>query len=69
VRNIVGTLIYVGKGKHPPGWVGDLLRSKDRAQAAPTFAAEGLYLEKIDYDPKWNLPARSGGQTTLPAEL
>jgi tRNA pseudouridine38-40 synthase len=57
VRNIVGTLVYVGKGKHLPQWVEELLRSKDRTKAAPTFGPEGLYLEKIEYDAKWGLPA------------
>ena len=56
VRNIVGTLIHVGNGKHPPAWVGEVLASRDRAQAAPTFAAEGLYLERVDYDAQWGLP-------------
>jgi len=56
VRNLVGTLIYVGKGKHPPGWVRELLLSKDRGRAAPTFGAEGLYLEKVSYEAKWGLP-------------
>ena len=32
VRNIVGSLVYVGKGKHPPEWVGEVLASRDRAQ-------------------------------------
>jgi tRNA pseudouridine38-40 synthase len=56
VRNIVGTLVYVGKGKHPPQWVQDLLLSRDRTKAAPTFGPEGLYLEKIEYEAKWQLP-------------
>jgi tRNA pseudouridine38-40 synthase len=56
VRNIVGTLVYVGNGRHPPAWLGEVLASRDRAQAAPTFAAEGLYLERVEYDPKWGLP-------------
>ena len=56
-RNLVGTLVYVGKGRHPPQWVGELLRSGDRAQAAPTFGPEGLYLETIEYEPRWGLPA------------
>jgi tRNA pseudouridine38-40 synthase len=56
VRNLVGTLVYVGKGKHPPPWVRQVLESKDRAKAAPTFGPEGLYLERIEYDPKWGLP-------------
>ena len=56
VRNIVGTLVYVGSGKHPPQWVREVLLSKQRSRAAPTFAAEGLYLETIEYASKWRLP-------------
>jgi tRNA pseudouridine38-40 synthase len=56
VRNLVGTLVYVGKGKHPAAWVQQVLESRDRAKAAPTFGPEGLYLEKIEYEPKWQLP-------------
>ena len=57
VRNLIGTLVYVGKGKHAPEWVTELLRSRDRSKSAPTFGPEGLYLEKIDYETKWGLPA------------
>jgi len=56
VRNIVGTLVYVGKGKHPPSWVKEVLDSGKRSDAAPTFGAQGLYLEKIQYDARWGLP-------------
>jgi tRNA pseudouridine38-40 synthase len=57
VRNIVGTLVYVGKGRHDPGWTAQLLASRDRALAAPTFDAAGLYLVHVDYDEAWGLPA------------
>lgn len=56
VRNIVGCLVYVGKGKHPPEWIGRLLESRDRRLAAPTFSPDGLYLAGVGYDPKWGLP-------------
>lgn len=56
VRNVVGTLVYVGKGKHPPAWVKEVLLSKNRSTAAPTFGPEGLYLEKVEYEPRWQLP-------------
>ena len=56
VRNIVGTLVYVGKGEAAQ-WVGEVLESRDRSRAAPTFAPEGLYLEQVEYDAKWGLPA------------
>lgn len=56
VRNIVGTLVYVGKGRHAAEWAGEVLAARDRALAAPTFAAEGLYLERVEYEPRWGLP-------------
>lgn len=56
VRNIVGALLYVGKGKYPAHWLSDLLASRDRTRGAPTFGAEGLYLEAIEYEAQWNLP-------------
>ena len=56
VRNIVGSLIYVGNGKQAPEWISGVLASRDRTKAAPTFAPEGLVLERIDYDAKWGLP-------------
>lgn len=59
VRNIVGSLIMVGKGSQPPHWVESVLLARDRSRAAPTFAPDGLYLAKIDYDGKWSLPQKS----------
>lgn len=59
VRNLVGSLVYVGKGRHPPGWIGTLLEGRDRTLAAPTFAPDGLYLAGIGYDPEWRIPARA----------
>ena len=56
VRNIVGTLVHVGKGARAPGWVHDVLRSRDRGAAAATFGPEGLYLESVEYGASWELP-------------
>jgi tRNA pseudouridine38-40 synthase len=56
IRNIVGCLVYVGKGRHAPEWMGEVLESRDRARAAPTFEASGLYLTKVVYDARWGLP-------------
>lgn len=58
VRNLVGSLVYVGKGKHSPEWVRDVLESRSRALAAPTFAPDGLYFCSAEYDAKWGLPRR-----------
>jgi len=60
VRNLVGTLAYVGKGAHPPEWVADLLAGRDRARAAPTFEACGLYFAGVDYDQVWQLKVGAG---------
>jgi tRNA pseudouridine38-40 synthase len=59
VRNIVGCLLYVGKGKYPPEWLGAVLAGRDRARAAPTIEAAGLYLAKVDYGARWGLPDAS----------
>jgi tRNA pseudouridine38-40 synthase len=56
VRNIVGSLVYVGQGRHPPEWIGELISSRDRTRAAPTFAAAGLYLVGVRYEKRWQLP-------------
>ena len=57
IRNIVGALVYVGMGKQPPAWIGELLGERDRRLAAPTFAPDGLYLAGVEYDPAFGLPA------------
>ncbi|MBL8448117.1 MAG: tRNA pseudouridine(38-40) synthase TruA [Zoogloeaceae bacterium] len=56
VRNLVGALLFVGKGKTSPGWVTEVLASRDRTRAAPTFQPDGLYLCGVDYAPHWLLP-------------
>ena len=56
VRNIVGSLVYVGAGRQPPEWIAALLEARDRTRAAPTFAADGLYLAGADYDARFGLP-------------
>lgn len=49
VRNIVGTLVEVGRGKTPAQEMKGVLESKDRKCAGPTAPAQGLFLEKIAY--------------------
>jgi len=60
VRNIIGCLVYVGKGKYSPDWLMEVLGSRERSLAAPTFAPDGLYLRRIQYDAKWGLPQSEG---------
>jgi tRNA pseudouridine38-40 synthase len=57
IRNLVGSLVYVGAGREAPHWMGDLLASRDRKLSAPTFAAAGLYLGGVEYPPAFALPA------------
>lgn len=56
IRNIVGSLVYIGNGKHPPAWMDELLECRDRKRAAPTFAPDGLYFAGAEYDAVWQLP-------------
>jgi tRNA pseudouridine38-40 synthase len=49
VRNIVGTLVEVGKGKIKPEALGGILASGDRSNAGPTAPASGLFLEEVLY--------------------
>lgn len=56
IRNLVGALVSVGTGKHPPAWLADLLAARDRTRAPATFAATGLYFAGADYDPRFALP-------------
>ncbi|QKI88855.1 tRNA pseudouridine(38-40) synthase TruA [Thiomicrorhabdus xiamenensis] len=56
VRNIVGSLIEVGKGHQPIQWLADLLALQDRTQAAPTAPAEGLYFVNAIYPEGLGVP-------------
>lgn len=49
VRNVVGCLVHVGKGRYPPDWLAGVLAARDRTHAAPTFMADGLYLTGVEY--------------------
>ena len=49
VRNMVGSLIEVGRGKYPPDWIEGVLAAKNRDFAGPTAAAHGLFLKQVHY--------------------
>jgi tRNA pseudouridine38-40 synthase len=57
VRNLAGALVAVGIGRYPAEWVADLLAARDRSKGAPTLGAPGLYLARVEYDARFNLPA------------
>lgn len=49
VRNIVGTLVEVGRSKISSSQIRDILNAKDRRKAGPTAPPQGLYLLKVGY--------------------
>lgn len=49
VRNIVGTLEEVGRGRIESGQVKAILEGKDRRHAGPTAPPQGLFLVSVDY--------------------
>jgi len=55
VRIIVGTLIEIGLGKYRAEEIVRILEEKDRTNAGPTAAPQGLTLMGVGYDEKYNL--------------
>jgi tRNA pseudouridine38-40 synthase len=49
VRNIVGTLLEVGRGRRSPSSFDHLFERRDRREAGPTAAAKGLHLVEVEY--------------------
>ncbi len=49
VRNIVGTVVEVGRGRWSPEKITEILEAKDRTAAGPIAPATGLCLMRIDY--------------------
>ncbi|MCL6619706.1 tRNA pseudouridine(38-40) synthase TruA [Thermomonas hydrothermalis] len=56
VRNIVGSLLMVGRGERPVHWIADLLEGRDRTVAGPTAPAAGLLFLGPRYPRSWGLP-------------
>ena len=56
VRNIMGCLVFVGQGRRPAAWMAEVLASRTRQAAAPTFSPDGLYFVGPSYDSRWGLP-------------
>jgi tRNA pseudouridine38-40 synthase len=69
VRNLVGSLLAIGQGKQPAGWLNQVLEAKSRQSAAPTFAPDGLYLARVGYPLEHHIPAPWLAHSWLPAEV
>ena len=57
VRNIVGSLLLIGRREQSPQWIAELLARRDRALAGPTAPAQGLTFLYPLYPAKCGLPA------------
>jgi len=66
VRNLMGSLLAVGSGRQPPGWMAQVLAGRDRGAAAPTFPPDGLYFLGPYYDARWDLPEVNATHAWLP---
>jgi tRNA pseudouridine38-40 synthase len=61
VRNMVGTLVEIGRGERPPDDVPRILAARRRSAAGRMAPAGGLFLEEVEYpphllDPAWRDP-------------
>ncbi|WP_280155204.1 tRNA pseudouridine(38-40) synthase TruA [Piscinibacter sp. XHJ-5] len=66
VRNIMGCLVAIGSGTRPPAWMAEVLASRDRSRAAPTFSPDGLYFVGPYYDARHAIPHHTPAMDWLP---
>jgi tRNA pseudouridine38-40 synthase len=52
VRNLVGTMLDIGRGRIQPGAIPAMLAARNRAAAGPTAPARGLFLHSVEYPEK-----------------
>ena len=62
VRNIAGSLILVGRGERTAEWLSTVLHGRDRREAGPTAAPDGLYFVGADYAAGFGLPSGKLGR-------
>ncbi len=67
VRNLMGCLLAVGTGKRRAAWLAQVLHSRRRDLAAPTFSAQGLYFIGPYYDAALGLPRHGAVMDGWPA--
>ena len=66
VRNLVGTLIEIGRGRWGPDRIDAILATRDRRQAGPTAPPDGLSLVCVHYRPEDLRPPGAAGPVSLP---
>lgn len=62
VRNLVGTLVEVGRGRRTPESMAALLEARDRTLAGRTAPPQGLRLDEVFYDIEAGPPFKSAGE-------
>ncbi|MDB4260229.1 tRNA pseudouridine(38-40) synthase TruA [Porticoccaceae bacterium] len=65
VRNIIGSLMEVGFGRRDPGWIGQLIKGRDRTKSAATASPKGLYLVNVAYPTDSAIPLMPKGPLFL----
>jgi tRNA pseudouridine38-40 synthase len=58
VRTIAGTLVEIGRGRHPVEWMRSVLASRDRQRAGPTAPPTGLVLVSVEYEVEYEKDVR-----------
>ena len=66
VRNLMGCLVAIGAGQRDAAWLAEVLASRQRERAAPTFSAAGLYFVGPYYDAVHAIPGRTAAMDWLP---
>ena len=66
VRNIVGSLLPVGRGEREEEWIAELLAGRDRSRAGPTAPPDGLQFIGPLYPAAWMLPAEVTFDPSMP---
>ena len=60
VRNLIGTLVHIGRGAVAAEFMAELLAARDRRIAPPTFMPDGLYFAGVDYPAHFAIASEPG---------
>ena len=67
VRNLVGTMLEIGRGQFPADAMPQILGARSRSAAGPTAPACGLFLHSVEYDDSPDAPEQAGPERRQPA--